>query len=337
MIELDVHVPLTDFALKVRATLEARAIAIVGPSGSGKTTLLESIAGLRPGTRGRIVIDGTTLLDERIDLPPNERRVGWVPQEVALFPHLDVAANIAFGARGRIDDAIDVLELRPLLQRRPATLSGGERQRVALARALATEPRILLLDEPLAAVDVAHRARILPWLLKVRDASNVPMLHVTHDLGEAAALSTHAIVLRGGAVAAIGTVADAIGAAPELALDNLLVGEVTAPGLLTIGAASLAVPRGDALGAAVYAIAASEIIIATERPRAISARNVIEATIARVSVTGDDAIVEVNALGSTLRAKLTDVAVEGLSLAAGGRAFLIIKTHALRRLGEPAR
>jgi len=326
MIELDLQLDVPP--LVVRTTIDARAIAIVGPSGAGKSTLLETIAGLRPNARGRVVIDGTSLME----LPPNERRVGWVPQEVALFPHLDVASNIAFGARGRVDDAIDVLELRPLLARRPVTLSGGEKQRVALARALATEPRVLLLDEPLAAIDVEHRARILPWLLKVRDASKVPMLYVTHDLGEATALATHAIVLRAGRVAASGTVSEAIGAAPELALDNVLVGEVSAPGVLTIGGATLAVPRADPLGRAVYAIAANEIIVATERPRAISARNVIEAKVGRVSETGDDALVELAALQQTFRAKLTDAAVAGLSLREGTAAFMVIKTHALRRV-----
>lgn len=328
MIELDLTVPLASFTLEVRAKLDARAIAIVGPSGSGKSTLLETIAGLRPSARGRVVIDGAALME----LPPNERRVGWVPQEVALFPHLDVAANIAFGARGPVDDAIDVLELRALLSRKPATLSGGERQRVGLARALATKPRVLLLDEPLAAVDVAHRARILPWLLKVRDASNVPMLHVTHDLGEATALATHAIVLREGRVAAAGTIREAIGAAPELALDNLIFGEVTAAGVLAIGDFTLSVPRGDAVGAAVYAIGANELIVATEQPRGISARNVLDAMVTRVNIAGEDAIVELDALGTTLRAKVTAAAVDELSLAKAARVFLIIKTHALQRV-----
>ena len=328
MIELELEVPLTSFVLRVEARIDARAIAIVGPSGSGKSTLLEAIAGLRANARGKIVIDGVSLMG----LAPNERRVGWVPQEVALFPHLDVAGNIAFGARGSVDEAIEVLELRSLLTRRPATLSGGERQRVALARALASAPRILLLDEPLAAVDVAHRARILPWLLRVRDASNVPLLHVTHDLGEAAAIATHAIVLREGRVAAHGTIGDAIAAAPELALDNVLVGEVREAGVLSLDHWTLAVPRADAIGAAIYAIAANEIIVATERPRGISARNVLEGKIVRVTSDGDDALVEVETRGRVLRAKLTDAAVEGLSLAPGADAFLIIKTHALRRI-----
>jgi molybdate transport system ATP-binding protein len=327
MIELDLQLDVP--SLVVRASLDARAIAVVGPSGSGKTTLLETIAGLRVA-RGRAIVDGASLME----LPPDERRVGWVPQEVALFPHLDVARNIAFGARGSVDDAIDVLELRPLLTRKPATLSGGEKQRVALARALATQPRVLLLDEPLAAIDVAHRARILPWLLRIRDASKVPIVHVTHDLGEAAAIATHAIVLRDGRVAASGTIAEAIGAAPELALDNVIVGEVREAGVLSIGKATIAVPRGDALGPAVYAIAANEIIVATERPNAISARNVIEATIARVSQTGDDALVELLAFEQTFRAKLTDAAVEGLSLEPAAAAFMIIKTHALRRVSS---
>lgn len=321
MIELDLHVPLASFDLEIRASIDARIVAILGPSGAGKSTLLEVIAGLRAG---RVVLDGVELSQ----LAPEERRVGWVPQDVLLFPHLDVAGNIAFGARREIDDAIDLLELAPLMHRAVGTLSGGERQRVAIARALATDPRVLLLDEPLSAVDVAHRARIVPFL-----RSEKLIVLVTHDLGEAAAFASHAMVLREGRMEALGPVTEAIGAAiravPDLRIDNLLRGEVR-DGMLRLAGGGLHV--AGAAGPAVYALAADEIMIATTRPEAISARNLVDATISAIERVGSDAIVEVDALGQTLRARLTDAAVEGLSLQRGARVVLVIKSHALRRL-----
>ena len=175
MIRIDVEAPLARFLLKVDLALDERATAIMGPSGAGKTSLLEAVAGLRPRTRGRIVVDGEVLLDSAagVRLAPEARRIGWVPQERNIF---------------RVDAAIEALEIASLLDRRPAALSGGEKQRVALARALATGPRLLLLDEPLAGLDVALRERVLPWLQRIRDEWDVKLLYVTHHLGEAIAL-----------------------------------------------------------------------------------------------------------------------------------------------------
>lgn len=289
MIALDADLRAGDFALSVHERVDARVLAVLGPSGAGKSTLLEAMAGLRGGA------------------PPERRRVGWVPQDVLLFPHLDVEHNIRFGARASIDEAIDVLELRPLLKRSPLTLSGGERQRVALARALATDPKILLLDEPLSAVDVAHRARIIPYL-RARD---VPIVLVTHDLGEAAAMATHALVLRAGRVARVGRIGEAIATAittvPDLHINNVF-------------------RQGDQT----YSLAADEIILATKRPDSISARNILEATIERIDVVGDNAVVEVRALDQTLRARVTSAAVEALELKTEQAVFLVIKQQALR-------
>src|SRR5260370_24117393 len=179
MIEIDLEVPLARFVLRVAARLGGGVTAVMGPSGAGKTTLLEALAGLRRGARGRVVLGGETLLATTAGAarPPEKRRVGYVPQDAGLFPHLSAIAHARFGARGaeaRVDSAISTLELRGVLDRYPAALSGGEKQRVALARALASDPHLLLLDEPLPALDVGLKERILPYLVRIRDESKVP-------------------------------------------------------------------------------------------------------------------------------------------------------------------
>ena len=208
--ELDVTSTQGTFSLEIATSGTAKALALVGPSGSGKTTLVELVAGLRPIDRGRIAIDGQVLDDRAtgVRLRPADRRVGYVPQDVLLFPHLDVAANLRYGRREgeTVDEAgiVRLLELDPLLPRQPGTLSGGERQRVALGRALLSAPRLLLLDEPLSAVDLRHRARILDALVEVRDTLGVPMVYVTHAPEEARRVCDYALAIEGGRLAAAG-------------------------------------------------------------------------------------------------------------------------------------
>src|SRR5258708_23329879 len=177
----------------------------MGPSGAGRTSLVEALAGLRRKARGRILADGQVLLDTERGTycPPEARRIGYVPQDAGLFPHLTALGNVRFGARGEpglVEGAVDTLEIGGLKDRYPASLSGGEKQRVALARALATRPRLLLLDEPLAALDVGLRERILPYLLRIRDEWRVACLYVTHNVGEALALAGQLLLLREGQV-----------------------------------------------------------------------------------------------------------------------------------------
>ena len=195
MIDIDVTLPLAHFTLDVRCLLEENVTAVVGPSGSGKTSLIESIAGLRPHARGRVVIDGVDVMQ----WPPERRRIGYVPQDLVLFPHLSARRNLTFGGSERFDEIVSILELAPLLDRAPASLSGGERQRVALGRALMTSPRLLLLDEPLAAVDQPLRERVLVFLRRVRDLG-VPMIYVTHQPSEAMALAAWSVMLDQGKV-----------------------------------------------------------------------------------------------------------------------------------------
>jgi molybdate transport system ATP-binding protein len=187
-------VPLAHFDLEVTATMSARVTAIFGPSGAGKTSLLDAIAGLRTLKSGRITFDDVVLSD----LPARARRIGYVPQETALFPHLSVARNIRYGGRHNEEHVIEVLEIGHLLDRGVTALSGGEQKRVALARALVSAPRLLLLDEPLSGLDWPLRDRVMQFLQRVRDDFNVPMLYVTHDEAELAAIADEVVRLEPG-------------------------------------------------------------------------------------------------------------------------------------------
>lgn len=195
----DVALPLAHFELQVSFELSARTTALYGPSGAGKTTILELIAGLRAPQRGRIELQGRDVTN----LPPRHRRVGYVPQDDALFPHLSARQNVFYGAREtNARDIIDVLEIAPVLDRGVKQLSGGERKRVALARALLTKPEVLLLDEPLAGVDVALRDRVLEYLVRIRDEFAVPTIYVTHQMEEVRALCEEIVMLERGRVTA---------------------------------------------------------------------------------------------------------------------------------------
>jgi molybdate transport system ATP-binding protein len=210
---VDVQKKLGDFSLEARFEAQGGVTALFGPSGSGKTTLVNMIAGLVKPDRGRIALDDTVLFDStaRIDVPAHRRRIGYVFQEGRLFPHMTVARNLDYGRRmsglaadeaeaGRI---IDLLDIRPLLQRRPGKLSGGERQRVAVGRALLMRPRLLLLDEPLASLDGKRKAEILPYLERLRDEAGVPMVYVSHDAAEVRRIASSVVWLEDGRVKAV--------------------------------------------------------------------------------------------------------------------------------------
>jgi molybdate transport system ATP-binding protein len=204
------RLPLAPFTLEADASLGGRVTAIFGSSGAGKTSLLELIAGLRRPAAGRIVVDGVTLTDAaaHVFVPPHRRAIGYVPQEGALFPHLSVRRNLLYGCRTdetrpaglTLGHVSEVLEIAPLLERDIATLSGGEKQRIALGRALLASPRLLLLDEPLAGLDVPLRERLVPYLARVRDEFAVPMLYVTHSPDEIMALCDDVLVLHRGRI-----------------------------------------------------------------------------------------------------------------------------------------
>ena len=202
LIVRDLVLPLADFTLDVSMRTSRGATALYGPSGAGKTTLLELIAGIRRPRSGRIEMDGRVVCDDGVWIPPRHRRVGYVPQDDALFPHLSVRQNVVYGAavEENAGDVIDVLEIGTLFDRRVHRLSGGERKRVALARALLTRPDLLLLDEPLAGVDLALRDRVLEYLVRVRDELPVPTIYVTHHMQEVEAICEEIVVLERGRV-----------------------------------------------------------------------------------------------------------------------------------------
>ena len=206
MIALNFRLSQGSFTLDLRVRLDQPITALFGPSGAGKTTVLDAIAGLRRPVAGSITINNRVLFDNAagIDVPPHKRHVGYVAQDVALFPHMSVRRNVLYGRReGQkllLPTVASMLEIEPLLDRDVPQLSGGEKQRVALARALMSAPELLLLDEPLAAVDVERRRRILPYLERVRDELRVPIVYVTHDISEATQLADEVIVLEQGRV-----------------------------------------------------------------------------------------------------------------------------------------
>jgi molybdate transport system ATP-binding protein len=216
MLRVDITKKLGDFSLEASFTSEGRVTGLFGASGAGKTSLISMIAGLLKPDRGIIAIDGETLDDteKRVHVPAHRRRIGYVFQDARLFPHLDVGQNLDYGRRmNRLTEdpaqrkrITELLDIGGLLDRRPGKLSGGERQRVALGRALLSKPRLLLMDEPLGSLDEGRKVEILPYLVRLRDEANVPMVYVSHDAAELRQLATQIVMLRGGRVTALGGV-----------------------------------------------------------------------------------------------------------------------------------
>lgn len=373
VLHLRLRRPLDRFDLQVDLPAavggEVRVLGVFGASGSGKTTLLRAVAGLDRQAEGVVRLGEEAWLDTaaRVRLPPERRDVGYVPQEGLLFPHRDVRANLLAGAgrarrRGLDPEAVlervcRLLELTPLLARRPDTLSGGERQRVALGRALASGPRLLLLDEPLAGLDLPLRRRVLPLLARVRRDFDVPMLLVSHDPTEVRALCDRVVVLDGGRIVADGPphrlLADPaiVSLAGEEEVENLLPGIVEAHegdmsrirlGEVETGppAPRLLTPRaaGEPGEPVLVGIPAHEVLVATEAPRGLSARNVLPARVTGVTPAG-----KLHLLQATLYPNLPDVAaqvsrrtLDELALEPGRQIHLVIKAASCRVYEEHA-
>ncbi len=331
-----------NFTLDVAFTAASGGVtALFGPSGSGKTSIVHALAGLMRPTEGRIVLEGRTVLDTKADLfvPPEKRRIGLVFQDARLFPHMSVEKNLLFGwrrspARATPDEiarTVSLLGLEKLLARAPKNLSGGEKSRVALGRALLASPDILLLDEPLASLDAARRAEILPWLERLRDIARIPIFYVSHSLDEVARLADRVVLLDGGRVTAEGSVFDLLaGLGAEKPLGAVLearAGDVQ-DGLqiLLFDGGRLMVTDMHAPGARVRVrIGADDILIAREAPRGISANNILPVTISSVRLDGPRAEVEMHCGRARLVARVTAASVSRLGLGPDAAAFAVIK------------
>jgi len=349
-LELRLRLPLAPFDLDVEFATSARTLGVFGPSGAGKTSLLEAVAGWREVEAGAVRFNGDTWLDTELGVrtAPSQRGVGYVPQDLLLFPHWSVERNVLAGVeRGGAADVervLAVLELGDLRARDIETISGGEKQRVALARALCSQPKLLLLDEPLGALDRALRRRILPYLLRVRDEFRVPLVLVSHDATEVAALCDEVVLLEAGRVVARGApsvvfASDEGWRAVGDEFENVLTGAVASVGASTatiaLGDALLEVPRSalEVGQRAVVSVRADDVLIATERPRGLSARNVLAARIERVFGESEARVLaRLERDGAAMWIDLTSGAIRELELRPEREVFLVIKTRSCRVL-----
>jgi molybdate transport system ATP-binding protein len=343
------------FALDVAFTLGEGVTVLYGPSGSGKTTTLRAIAGMLTPDQGRIALAGRVFFDSATgsNLSIQERRVGLVFQDYLLFPHLTAAGNVAYGIRARSDRerrrrAVELLEWAGLAYaagHRPRELSGGEQQRVALARALASEPTILLLDEPFSAVDGSTRARLLDDIIETQRRSRIPFLYVTHSAADAVRAAETALILEAGRIVQEGDPSEVFNAPRSLAAaravgaENILAGRVvasdSAEGVATVaaGEARVVIPySGLAHGSRVtLGIPADDIIVSREPVRRTSARNLLAGRIKQILRDGGTAELIVHC-GVDLKVRVTGQAVESLELAPGTEVYLLIKANACRVL-----
>jgi molybdate transport system ATP-binding protein len=349
-------------------------VALFGRSGCGKTTLVNIISGLLAADEARIELDDVVLADTRagISVPVERRRIGYVFQDARLFPHFSVLGNLRYGlkrsrpggpgpdrqARGPperagqapagligFDEIVSLLGLSRLLDRRPHQLSGGERQRVSLGRALLSQPQLLLLDEPLASLDIARREEVLPYLQALRDRLSIPMVYVSHQFEEVLQLATHVVLMETGRVVAQGTLSE-ISLCPELraivgsdSVGSVLEGVVArsdparAMADLQLGSSVLQVSLRDAtVGSRLRVqLLARDIILATEKPQGLSVRNMLQGVVSEMSPDEDDAVlVKVDIGGATVLARITAEATTALSLRPGSPVWVLVKAVSTR-------
>ncbi len=337
------------FRVRVAFETEHLVTALFGPSGSGKTSVMEMIAGLRGPNMGRIRLDEEVLLDthQSVVLPSHRRQVGAVFQDQLLFPHLTAEGNLRYGARRRgnggipFDRVVDVLELGPLLGRRPRNLSGGERQRVALGRALLSRPKLLLMDEPLVALDEALRYRILAYLERIVQEWSVPIVFVSHGQAEVRRLADWVVVLDAGQVVTEGPPAEALAVPQSMAFKdasgpvNLLrVEKVRSEAGVCVGnvnGQTLHLPpsAGSAAEAAYVQFTPDTVLLSREDVAHISARNHLRGTVRQLVTLPEGCFVAVD-VGQILWAEVTPAAVKELGLEKGVEVTCLIKTHSLR-------
>jgi len=356
VIEVDVTLRRGSFSLAARFSTPAPVVALFGRSGSGKTTIVQAIAGLVTPVSGRIRVGEETLFDGAagVNLPPERRRIGYVFQDALLFPHLTVRGNLEYGERltppaERYADrahVVGLLGLASLLERRPAGLSGGERQRVAIGRALLASPRLLLMDEPLASLDIPRKAEILAYVEILRDEFAIPIVYVSHSIEEVTRLADHMVLVSDGGTVASGAVAEIMGR-PDLepitgrfqagsviearVAEHDLDGGLTA---LDFDGGRLLVPVVDSLpGERVRVrLRARDVALALAPPPDTSFLNVLEGTVTAVSLR-KGALVDVSLAvgGAVVMSRISQQSCDRLALAPGKRAYALVKAVALDR------
>lgn len=340
------------FVLDVSFEVPPGITILFGPSGAGKSTLLDCISGLTQPQEGRIASGVDVLFDSvaRINIPAPRRRIAYVFQTLALFPHLSAQENVAYGLndlpenekRKRVDAILKGFRVEKLSNQKPSEISGGERQRIALARSLVTEPRVLLLDEPLTGLDAELKASIVDDLRAWNAAKKIPILYVTHSREEVDALGERVIALDNGRVVSAGAPMEVLNAprrkklAQAAGFENLLKATVLdlreADGVMRVrlgeSACEIEVPLGyAAVGSRVHvAIRAGDILLATERPHGLSARNVMEGRILSLEQRGTMVVARVDC-GVTFIVHVTPGAVRTLDLSAGQLVWVVLKTH----------
>ncbi|MDU8929228.1 molybdenum ABC transporter ATP-binding protein [Alisedimentitalea sp. MJ-SS2] len=350
-----------NFTLNAGFTAPPGLTVLFGRSGSGKTTLINAVSGLLTPQSGRIAVGEHVLFDssQGINLPPHRRRLGYIFQEGRLFPHLTVRQNLSYGRwfapksapRESLDKVIEMLGVGSLLSRRPAQLSGGEKQRVAIGRALLAAPRMILADEPLAALDEPRKAEILPYFERLRDEVEIPILYVSHSATEVARLATTIVVLDDGHTTHQGSAAEVLGDP-----------EISPAGVRSIGAfltASVAVHHDDGLteldagGTPLFLpripqapgdtvrirIAAHDVILARRKPEGLSALNTLMGTINAVRPgSGPGAIVSLDTPAGRVLARITRRSAAALELAPGVPCYAVVKTVSIapRNISGPA-
>lgn len=356
ILDVDCHHSQGDFRLDARFQSEGRLTALFGPSGSGKTTLVNIIGGLIRPDAGRVSVKGRTLVDtaQGTFVPRHRRRIGYVFQEARLFPHLSVRQNLLFGRwfsprRERtadFDSIVQLLGVGHLLSRWPSTLSGGEKQRVAIGRALLSDPHLLLMDEPLASLDEDRKTEIYPYIERLRDEGNVPMVLVSHSVPEIARLATSIVVLSNGQVTASGPASEILrhtrlfpqtGPAEAGALvETRVLRHEEAYGLTILQAAAgmltvsrLALPVGAPVR---VRLRARDIILSLDPPQGLSALNVLPGIITALEEVGGASVdVSLDCGGDSVVAGVTRKSVERLGLKVGLPVQAIIKSIAFDR------
>jgi molybdate transport system ATP-binding protein len=361
---IDIKHRLENFQIDARFETGGGLIALFGRSGAGKTSIVNIVAGLIRPDQGSVTIDGIAMVDTArgIFVPVHKRRVGYVFQDGRLFPHLTVRQNLVYGRwfapkserHGELDKVADLLGISHLLDRRPAKLSGGEKQRAAIGRALLASPRLLLMDEPLASLDEARKAEILPYIERLRDDSGVPIVYVSHSVPEVARLASTIVLVSEGSVAAVGATAEIMqrldlfpltGRAEAGAIIEATVEAHDGTFALTMlrsRAGLWRLPRIDlAPGKRLrLRVRARDVMLATRAPEGVSALNVMAGIVADIG-KGEGPVIDVrlDCNGEALLAKLTRYSVEQLRLEPGMAVFAVVKSVAFdrRSLSGPLR